>query len=122
MNSTKLPVVIISDDPKWSTHIDTTCNKVVPCCYALNKTNNIFNISVLKSIYYAQIFSHPKYSIVSYGSNPHARKLFQIEKWAVRSILDVKQSTSCKPIETDSNRKMSPKSHYTLNTVHIIPE
>lgn len=90
--------MLISDDLKWNNHIDTTCNKIIPYCYALNKTNKILNISALKSIYYAHIFSHLKYSIVSWGSSPYSKKLFQIQKWAVRSILGVKKSTSCKPI------------------------
>ena len=55
----------ISDDLKLSNHIDTTCNKVVPFCYALNKANAVLNIPMLKSIYYAHVFSHLKYPIVS---------------------------------------------------------
>ena len=98
VDSTKLLGVLISDDLKWKNHIDITCKKIIPYCYALNKTNKVLNIPTLKSIYYAHIFSHLKYSIVSWGSSPHAKKLFQIQKWAVRSIVGVKKSTSCKPI------------------------
>ena len=90
VDSTKLSGVLISDDLKWNNYIDTTCNKIIPYCYALNKTNKVLNISSLKSIYYAHIFSHLKYSIASWGSSPHAKKLFQIQKWAVRSIVGVK--------------------------------
>ena len=42
VDSTKLSGVLISDDLKWNNYIDTTCNKIIPYCYALNKTNKIF--------------------------------------------------------------------------------
>ena len=72
LNFNKLFGVLISDDLKWNNLIDTVCNKVIPYCYVLNKTNKILNISVIKSIYYAHIFAHLKYSIVSWGSSPYA--------------------------------------------------
>ena len=37
VDSTKLLGVIISDDLKWKNHIDITCKKIIPYCYALNK-------------------------------------------------------------------------------------
>ena len=97
-NSTKLLGVLISDDLKWNNRINTTCKMVIPYCYALNRTNKTLNISVIKSIYYVQIFSLLKYSIVSWGSSPHAKKLSQMQNCTVRSILGDKKSTSWKQI------------------------
>ena len=49
LNSTKLVGMLITDDLKWNNHIETICNKIIPYCFVLNKSNIILYMSALRS-------------------------------------------------------------------------
>jgi hypothetical protein len=90
--------VHISNDLKWDLHIKHVANKIIPYCYGLLRTNSTLNISALKSIYFGYIHSSLKYGIICWGNSTNCKKLFTLQKRAIRYIVKAKKRDSCKPI------------------------
>ena len=84
--SMKFLGVNISYDMKWELHINHVANKIIPYCYGLLRTSSTLNIAALKSIYYGYIHSNLKYGIICWGNSTNSKKLFTLQKRALRYI------------------------------------
>ena len=105
--------VNISYDMKWELHINHVANKIIPYCYGLLRTSSTLNIAALKSIYYAYIHSNLKYGIICWGNSTNSKKLFTLQKRALRYIAKAKQQDSCKPLFKSLNI-------LTLTSIYIL--
>ena len=65
--------------------------------YGLFKTRFILNINSLKSIYYDYIHPYLKYGIIYWGTNNKNNDIFEIQKRAIRNIVEKNKMDSCKP-------------------------
>ena len=75
-------------DPKfnWSSHIEHISNKISKNIYALHKLVNIVPDEVLSSAYYSLIMSHVPYALICWGRSPFAKRIFGVQRKAVRVI------------------------------------
>jgi hypothetical protein len=59
---------------------------------------HICNINALKSIYYANFYSHIKYRILLWGIPSISGKIFTLQKKIIRIMADAQPRTSCKSL------------------------
>ena len=98
---------------KWDLHIKHVADKIIPYCYGLLKTNSTLNIGALKSIYFGYIHSNLKFGIICWGNSSNCKKLFTLQKRAIRYISKAKKRDSCKPLFKSLNI-------LTLTSIYIL--
>ena len=95
-NSKKFLGIQMTDVLKWEKHIGQLQNQIVPYCYGLLRTNATLGIKALKSINFA--YMQLKYGIISWGNSSLVKKVFTLQKRAVRNIVGARSTDTCKPI------------------------
>lgn len=75
-------------DPQlnWHSHIDLLYKRLSSVCYMLRSLSNHVHRPVLVMVYHAQFESLLRYGINLWGTSPHAKKLFTVQKRAMRII------------------------------------
>lgn len=96
VESTKFLGIYISQDCKWSVHIDTICRRVAPVCYCLKQLRLTVDMDVLKIYYFAHFHSIISYGITAWGSSSECIRIFRLQKKAVRYIMGANARESCK--------------------------
>lgn len=90
--------VEIDDTLTWNHHIDNVCNKISKLCFTLRHLKAFVNIFVLKTYYFAQIHSVISYCLICWGSESAAHRVFIMQKRAVRTLANVSNRTTCRPL------------------------
>lgn len=83
-SETKFLGLIIDNRLDWGAHITALCNRVAAGCYLLKKLMENTNFEVVKMVYYAHIQSLLQYGIIIWGASSHTKKLFILQKRALR--------------------------------------
>ena len=97
-STTKFLGINISSNLDWSFHIDKTMTKIKSGCFLLRRLKPIVKLSSLKLVYHAHLHSHFSYGLLFWGSSPHAKRIFLLQKQAVRIITGSSRRTTCKPL------------------------
>lgn len=80
----------------WNVHIDKVCEKMASSVYALRKLVDIVSECVLLSVYRAFIESRISYAIMGWGHSPHIKRLFSLQRKAVRVMVRLNFRDDCK--------------------------
>lgn len=82
----------------WHTHVDYISNRLAKGIYMLRRLRESINIDVLLKVYYAQIQSLISYGILLWGYSSYCKKLFILQKKAIRIICSAPFLASCRPL------------------------
>jgi hypothetical protein len=93
---TKFLGIHLTPNLDFSLHIKITLNKIKSSCFLLRRLKPIVNHHTLKLVYHSYIHSHLSYGILFWGSCPQAKRIFLIQKQAVRVISGISRRKSCK--------------------------
>lgn len=97
VSTNKILGLNITDTLDWSTHIDTIAARLSSGCFMLRKLKLSVSTSSLLLVYYAHIHSLLSYGVLFWGSSHHAKRIFIIQKRAVRIIAGLSRRQSCRP-------------------------
>jgi hypothetical protein len=105
-----LPFLGFRLDPtlNFSAHIDHICKNLLKGIYVLGSLRNVLSFDVLKIVYYAHIVSHIRNNIVFWGSCYEAKRIFILQKRAIRTIYKVNRLTSCNDLFFDMEVLTAP--------------
>lgn len=96
--NTKFLGVQISENLNWKTHIQKLMATLSSACYALRCMRNKINTAALKTVYFAYFHSAMKYGILLWGNSTNAKKIFVMQKKALRIVCQKKSRDSCRPL------------------------
>ena len=96
VQSTKILGLYVDSNLKWKTHCEQLCQKLNRSLFALRRLKNMCDFTTLKMIYHAYFDATLKYGIIFWGNSTDSRKIFTIQKKAVRTILGMKSRDSCR--------------------------
>jgi hypothetical protein len=71
--------------------------KLSKLCFAIKTIKSFVNINIVKTMYFAYMDSSLKYCILFWGNVRNLKKVFKLQKSAVRLIANISSTTSCKP-------------------------
>jgi hypothetical protein len=81
----------------WKTQVKSIVPKLGKACFVIRKMKLYSNIETLKMICYAHFQSLLGYGIVFWGDSSEAKKIFLLQKKAIRIIMGMKHRESCRP-------------------------
>lgn len=83
---------------EWQSHIDYTANKISKGLFMLRVLCSSIDQNSLLLVYYAHIHSHLSYGILLWGCHSYAKKIFILQKRAVRIICGVAPRYTCRSL------------------------
>ena len=101
--STKILGLNISDTFDWSEHCQKISGRLRSCIFLIKSLKTKVPATLLRTIYYANFYSHIQYGIIFWGSSSCAHRLFILQKRVIRAIFGISQRTSCVPYFKDLN-------------------
>ena len=87
--TTKFLGVYLDNQLNWKLHTTMLFNKIQSNKYLLSISKNLLNEQSLRSMYFAHIYSHLNYSLVTWGSmisNLDKEKLYKVQKSCIRIL------------------------------------
>lgn len=82
----------------WKDHITYICNKTAKQCFALKRLNQITSKRVSKIFYHSSFESVIRYGIICWGNASEAKRVFILQKRAIRCMFGLKFRETCKPV------------------------
>lgn len=82
----------------WKPELDSVTNTISSACYAIRSLRDVLSIAQLRTVYFALVESKLRYSIKFWGNSYeyNIKAAFTIQKRALRTMLRLKQTVSCK--------------------------
>lgn len=80
----------------WNIHINELCGKMASGVYALRSLVDVVSNTVLLSVYHAFIESRISYAILGWGHSSHLKRLFSLQRKAIRVIGGLNYRDDCK--------------------------
>ena len=104
----------IDQNLSWTTHVNQLHNKLMTSKLLLSTNRNLLNMRCLRSIYFAHVYSHLTYGLITWGSMSQKKAikdLARIQDHCVRLVCHVSMSQKVEPLY----RKL-----YTLRLLELI--
>lgn len=89
--------LVLDENMRWESHINKLAAKLSSACYAIRRIKEVTNSKTAHLVYYGYFDSVMRYGILCWGSSPHTKVVFKIQKRAVRILANLKSNESCKP-------------------------
>ena len=96
-SSVKLLGVLVDSGLRWKEHINFLAGKLNASIYQIRKTAEILNDEAARMLYFATFQSTVSYSIVLWGNSSGWRRVFILQKKAVRILGGAHYREHCKP-------------------------
>ena len=96
LSNSRMLGVVFEEGLKWGMHIDELCNKLRSNCYALKFLSNYCSHTSLLTLYFANFHSRLSYGVLSWGASPNARRVFLLQKYAIRIVAGLSYRESCR--------------------------
>ena len=92
--------VYLDEFLSFDTHCDTICNKLARSNFIISRVKNILPLKSLKTLYFSLIHPHLLYSLPIYSctSQKNIKKIFQMQKKAVRLVTKSKYNDPPYPL------------------------
>lgn len=87
----------IDTNLNWHKHIDILASKLSQSIYAIRTVKYKINLEAALTTYHAVFHSSMTYGLVNWGNSPYTKKIFIIQKRAIRVLSGISQLDSCKP-------------------------
>ena len=102
VDSTKFLGVWLDKNLNWQTHINKLTNKLNSNLTLLKRSKNLLSVDTKKLIYYAHIYSHLSYCILTWGCNLRNVDLNRLQSIQNKCMLEIKKSqtapTTCQEL------------------------
>ena len=123
VTATKFLGVIVDDKLNWANHIDKLAQKLAQSVFIIRQISKIGNKRLSITCYYSFFYSNVTYSIILWGSSSlnNINRIFKLQKKAIRSIVKVKSSVSCKDFFIQ-NKILTVPSIYILEVIMYVKE
>lgn len=95
-DSAKMLGIVLDYKLDWFSHLDALCIKLRRSCYALNYMAKHCSSKILLTLYYANFHSHLRYGILNWGTSTQVKRVFIIQKYAIRIIAGLEYRQSCR--------------------------
>jgi hypothetical protein len=89
--------LVIDNTLSWNLHIDVM-KKLTSVCYMIRSAKPYISFSLLKMVYYSLFYSILSYGIIFWGQSTNCKKLFILQKGAVRIMTGHGNRTSCRDL------------------------
>lgn len=96
--SVKFLGVTVDESLTWSDHITQLQCRLNKAFYLLLVLSHSIDLSTLKAVYYAYVYSHLTYGVVLWGNSSDSLKIFRIQKRIVRIMAGANIRSSCRNI------------------------
>ena len=87
----------ISNNLDWFHHTDHLCKVLNKGIFLLRQLSHKLTTDALKLAYYANIHSHIQFGIIFWGESRHAKRIFSLQKAALKAMFRLKINESCAP-------------------------
>lgn len=95
-DSVKLLGINLDSKLTWEQHTNLLCNRLARVIFLLQKLRTCISHNYLLMTYHSLFYSHLNYGIILWGNSSGAKRVFTLQKRAVRAILGLNKFTSCK--------------------------
>jgi hypothetical protein len=109
----------ITETLDWQPHTNTIATKLLSCCYMLRRIKSCVSQHTSLLVYHSYFHSILSYAILFWGNSHHARRIFIIQKRAVRILAGISRRQSCKSHFTNLNI-LTLTSTFILNTAMFV--
>nr|CAH7732177.1 unnamed protein product [Callosobruchus chinensis]CAH7762423.1 unnamed protein product [Callosobruchus chinensis] len=92
----KLLGIVLDSSLTWASHVDYLCAKLSSQIFALRQLKSCVDNSTLRTVYYSLIHSNILYGVVLWGNSSCSNKVFVMQKYAIRILVDAPYGTSCR--------------------------
>ncbi|KAL1447934.1 hypothetical protein WDU94_000587 [Cyamophila willieti] len=97
-NDVKFLGLFVDKNLKWVPHIIYLSKKLATACFAICAVRKNITSHPALLTYFSYFHSLMSYGLLYWGFSPHASTVFLYQKRAVRSILGLPSTASCKPL------------------------
>lgn len=80
----------------WDVHINAIIKKINKSIFCLRSLGNCVSTQILKTVYYAFVHSHLSYGILAWGHSSHTKRLFGVQRRAIRVMSGLQFMQDCK--------------------------
>ena len=80
----------------WNTHIDQLASKLCSSIYSIKKIRSLCGFAAARSVYFAYFNSLMTYGLLFWGNAANSKRIFLLQKRALRSMYQVSPRTSCR--------------------------
>jgi len=91
----------LNENLNWLPHIDNLHKKLSSAIFSLRTISQVTDITTQLTVYHAYFSSLMSYGILVWGNSCHSKKIFRLQKRALRIIAQVHPRSSCKQIFQD---------------------
>jgi hypothetical protein len=95
--SVKLLGIYLDNKLSWENHTKSLCTRLSRVIFLLKKLKLCTSADLVIKAYFAFFHTHLLYGVTMWGNSPGAKVVFGWQKKAIRCIVGIKQSESCKP-------------------------
>jgi hypothetical protein len=116
--------LILSNTLNWGSHINNLAPQIASACFLIKRIMQIASLKIALTVYYAYIQSKLQYGIVLWGNSKETKRLFILQKRALRYMArastdptaEFYYKDSCKPL-FKRFKIMTIPSLYIYNTI-----
>jgi hypothetical protein len=88
--------IYINDTINWKYHIEYILPKLNAVCYAMRIIKPYTSLEMLKIVYYSNFNSIINYGLPFWGTSPHSKKIFRMQKRILRIMMGCRKDVSCR--------------------------
>jgi exonuclease III len=90
--------IVIDSELTWRNHVDMVCQKINRFVFALYRLSKLASLKTALTAYHGYVGSVLRYGLILWGNSTHINRVFILQKKCIRSICDVGQMESCRPL------------------------
>ena len=93
--STTFLGIILDDTLNWHLQCNAVASKLKSSIFLLRSLHGTVSPNILLLVYYAHVYSHIQYSVLFWGLSHHSKRIFTLQKQAIRVMLGLGFNESC---------------------------
>lgn len=98
LDSCKFLGVAIDSSLTWFNHIDYVLGRLNSAFYMIYNLRDYTDLSVLKTIYYSNVYPHLKYGLILWGASTKLQRVLISQKKIIRCMAKVRARTPCREL------------------------
>ncbi|KAG8259427.1 hypothetical protein J6590_108757 [Homalodisca vitripennis] len=119
--SVKLLGINLDSSLTWGVHTNSLCSRLSRVIFCLKKLKLCTSPSILINAYFSLFHSHLLYGTILWGNSAGAKEVFKCQKKAIRCLVNISETDSCKPFFIELGILTLP-SIYILQSLVFIKE
>lgn len=103
----------------WHSHVDYAAGKLCKGIFVLRNLRKCVSEDAVLMAYYAFIQSHLNYAVLAWGHAPAAKRLFNLQRRAVRIVSGIGYRDDCRPIFINLSILTLPSLYILRCLIHV---